>query len=80
MLFVRNNSEDFEDLNALYELEGNLDLSYIYENKSDRNLSGKVAFSIPDAVQDISIAEEAGENRSAYADVFKAISENTDIP
>ena len=77
MLFVRNNSEDFEDLNALYELEGNLDLSYIYENKSDRNLSGKVAFSIPDAVQDISIAEEAGENRSAYADVFKAISENT---
>lgn len=77
MYFVRSNSEDFEDLNALYELEGNLDLRYVYENQSNMNLSGEVAFSIPDAVNDISIAEKAVENRSAYADVFKALSGNT---
>lgn len=77
MRFIRNEFEDFEDLNALYELEGNLDLRYIYESHSDRDLGGKVAFSIPNAVNDKVITEEAGENRSAYADVFNAISEKT---
>ena len=75
--FIKSNGGDFEDLNSLYELEGNLDLNYIYENHSNMDLGGKVAFSIPDAIKDKSIAEKAGENRSAYADVFKAISENT---
>ena len=76
MTFARKDNEDFEDLNALYELEGNLDLDYIYDRHSNMDLGGKVPFSIPDAVKDKSIAEEAGENRSAYEDVFKAVSAN----
>ena len=76
MKFIRSNSEDFEDLNALYELEGNLDLNYVYDRHSNMDLGGKVPFSIPDAIKDKSIAQEAGENRSAYKDVFKAVSAN----
>ena len=76
MTFARKDNEDFEDLNVLYELEGNLDLDYIYDRHSNMDLGGKVPFSIPDAGRDKSIAEEAGENRSAYEDVFKAVSAN----
>lgn len=68
MYFIRMNNEDFEDLNALYELEGNLDLRYSENNHSNRDLGGKTAFSIPDAVNGTATAKNASAGNEEQAD------------
>lgn len=77
IMFSRMNNEDFEDLNALYELEGNMDLSVRDEKYSYPDLGGKVPFSISGAKNAEAAAAAAGENREEYANVFAAISGNT---
>lgn len=49
MLYVRQDNEDFENLESLYELEGNFNISVSKDNKYINDLSGKQAFSIPEA-------------------------------
>ena len=77
IMFSKMNNEDFEDLNALYELEGNMDLFVRDEKYSYPDLGGEVPFSISGAKNAEAAAAEAGKNREEYADVFAAISKNT---
>ena len=49
MLYVRQDYKDFENLESLYELEGNFNISVSEDNKYITDLSGKQAFSIPEA-------------------------------
>ena len=58
MKYVRNNNEDFENLESLYELEGNLDIRVIDGNKVISNLSDKYEFSIPQVMNKEAANEE----------------------
>ena len=75
--YVRNNQEDFEDLNSLYELEGNMNINGRDSQGSYVDLGGKIAFSIPGALNAESIAEVASDNRDDYANVTAALSNTT---
>lgn len=76
MTFTRLDQKPFDDLNALYELEGNFDLTVKDDKYSYSDLGGKLAFSIQKSRNAVADAEEAGENRAAYSEVFAKISEN----
>ena len=76
MKFIKGDNSDFDPLDSLYELEGNLDMTVRDDHYSYSDLGGKLAFSIPDAVKDKEIAAEAGKNREEYRDVFTAVSAN----
>ena len=61
--YVRSNQEDFEDLSALYELEGNLDLGVRDDEHYYTDLSGKLEFSIPDTINNKN--KEAKDNSTS---------------
>ena len=67
MLFVRSDNKDFENLESLYELEGNFDINVKDGNKYLSNLGGKEAFSIPEARETdlTAMAEEAEEDTAS---------------
>ena len=68
MKFIRMNNEDFENLESLYELEGNLDIRVIEDNTVISNLSDKHEFSIPKAMNKEAVAKEpVQEEASAEA-------------
>lgn len=76
LTFTRLDQKAFDDLNALYELEGTFDLTVRDDQYSYSDLGGKLDFSIPKSISAEADAAEAGENRAAYSEVFAAISEN----
>ena len=66
MRFVRLDGKDFENLEVLYELEGNFDISVRDDKYSYSNLGGKLAFSIPEALKaGTAAAEEPDEETEA---------------
>ena len=67
MRFVRSDNKDFENLESLYELEGNFDINVKDDDHYITNLSGKQAFSIPEARETdlTAIAEEAEEDTAS---------------
>ena len=69
MKFVRLDHKDFENLDVLYELEGNLDMSVRDDKHSYSDLGGKLAFSIPEALNaGTAAAEEPAEGAEAAGD------------
>ena len=69
MKFVRNENKDFENLDVLYELEGNLDMSVRDDKYSYSDLGGKLAFSIPEALNaGTAVAEAPDEGEDAAGD------------
>ena len=67
MRFVRSDNKDFENLESLYELEGNFDINVKDDDHYITNLSGKQEFSIPEARETdlTAIAEEAEEDTAS---------------
>lgn len=69
MKFVRLDNKDFENLDVLYELEGNLDMSVRDDKYSYSDLGGKLAFSIPEALNaGTAVAENLAEGADAAGD------------
>ena len=69
MKFVRLDHKDFENLDVLYELEGNLDMSVRDDKHSYSDLGGKLAFSIPEALNaGTAVAEAPDEGEDAAGD------------
>ena len=69
MKFIRLDGKDFENLDVLYELEGNFDMSVRDDKYSYSDLGGKLAFSIPEALKaGTAVAEEPVEGTESAED------------
>lgn len=77
LTFTRLDQKAFDDLNALYELEGTFDLTVRDDQYSYSDLGGKLDFSIPKSINAGEIAEAGSANREAFKEVFEMISAET---
>lgn len=79
--FIRLDEADFNQLDSLYELEGNLDLSVRDNQFLYAKLGEKLAFSIPKAINNEAIVTESGEaekeKQEAYSYVVNFLSGKT---
>lgn len=71
---IRMDQKDFDDLERLYELEGNMDITVIKDHHYYSELGGKIPFSIPETMSAETEAADAARANEDYEDVINALS------